>query len=332
MAQAIPGRDGPPTGPVEAASCGTATTETRCIDDRRRPIAMKRSPLVAGVGHRVLAVPGACGAWSSARARRRRDRVRPRDRASAGSWRSTATSRARRGCTRSGPGSRSIAIDRRLRVFDPPAREVITGDKRNLEVAPLRRLAGGRPVRFLRSAGTLEPAEARLNERVSAALSDAIGRRDLAALASTDPRRWRLDALTGEVLAAVAPAASDELGVEVVDVRLRRFNHPVEVRPAVFDLIRSERRQVAATPPGRGRGPVPDAHQPGRPRARRDPRPGRRRGRADPRPGRGRGDPAPERGPRPRPEVLRVPPHARSRTARSSTTGRRSSSRRRARC
>ncbi len=32
----------------------------------------------------------------------------------------------------------------------------------------------------------------------------------------------------------------------MLDVRLRRFNHPVEVRPAVFDLIRSERRQVAA--------------------------------------------------------------------------------------
>ncbi|MGE3822126.1 MAG: protease modulator HflC, partial [Isosphaeraceae bacterium] len=32
---------------------------------------------------------------------------------------------------------------------------------------------------------------------------------------------------------------------EVVDVRLRRFNHPVEVRPAVFDLIRSERKKVA---------------------------------------------------------------------------------------
>jgi modulator of FtsH protease HflC len=36
------------------------------------------------------------------------------------------------------------------------------------------------------------------------------------------------------------------LGVEVLDIRLRRFNHPLEVRPAVFDLIRSERRQVAA--------------------------------------------------------------------------------------
>ena len=31
----------------------------------------------------------------------------------------------------------------------------------------------------------------------------------------------------------------------MLDVRLRRFNHPVEVRPAVFDLIRSERKQVA---------------------------------------------------------------------------------------
>jgi membrane protease subunit HflC len=85
-----------------------------------------------------------------------------------------------------------------------------------------------------------------LEERVAAALSDAVGRRDLAALASTDPNVWGLDALTGEVVATIGPTAARELGVEVVDVRFRRFNHPVEVRPAVFDLIRSERKQVAA--------------------------------------------------------------------------------------
>jgi modulator of FtsH protease HflC len=85
-----------------------------------------------------------------------------------------------------------------------------------------------------------------LHERVSASLSDAIGRRELSALASTDANRWALDSLTREVTSAVAPAARSELGVDVLDVRLRRFNHPVEVRPAVFDLIRSERRQVAA--------------------------------------------------------------------------------------
>jgi len=144
------------------------------------------------------------------------------------------------------PWQLAIKIDRRIRVFDPPPREVITGDKRNLEVAPYVVWRVADPVLFLRGSGSHELAEARLNERVSAGLSDAIGRRELAGLASTDTGKWAIDALNRDVLTAVAPAARDELGVEVLDVRLRRFNHPVEVRPAVFELIRSERRQVAA--------------------------------------------------------------------------------------
>jgi membrane protease subunit HflC len=133
-----------------------------------------------------------------------------------------------------------------LKVFDPPPREVITGDKRNLEIAPYVVWRVADPVAFLRGSVSPELAEARLNERVSAGLSDAIGRRDLAGLASTEAGKWALDELTRDVLNAVAPAAQNELGVDVVDVRLRRFTHPVEVRPAVFDLIRSERQQVAA--------------------------------------------------------------------------------------
>ena len=143
------------------------------------------------------------------------------------------------------PWRSSLAVDRRLRVFDPPPREMITGDKRNLEVASYVAWRVSDPLRFVAAAGTLDSAEARLNERVSASLSDSLGRRDLASLASTDPKIWRLDALTDEVLAAVARPAKEELGVEVLDIRLKRFNHPVEVRPAVFDLIRSERKQVA---------------------------------------------------------------------------------------
>ena len=144
------------------------------------------------------------------------------------------------------PWQKTLSVDKRLRVFDPPTREVITGDKRNLEAGSYVVWRVRDPVRFVRSVATPEAAEARLNERVSAALSDAIGRRDLAALASTDPKIWGLDALTADVVGSVAPQAEKELGIEVVDVRLRRFNHPVEVRPAVFDLIRSERKQVAA--------------------------------------------------------------------------------------
>jgi membrane protease subunit HflC len=145
------------------------------------------------------------------------------------------------------PWQSALYIDRRLQVFDPPPREVLTGDKRNLEVASYVVWRVGAPVRFLQSAATLDAAEARLSERVAAALSNAIGRRELSALVSTDAKLWQLDALVAEVLAAVAPQAQSELGLEVLDVRLRRFTPPLEVRPAVFDLIRSERRQVAAT-------------------------------------------------------------------------------------
>jgi membrane protease subunit HflC len=138
-------------------------------------------------------------------------------------------------------------IDRRLQVFDPPVRELITADKRNLEIGSYVVWKVIDPDRFLRSAGSLQIAEDRLNERVSAALSHAIGTRELASIATTDVKTWSLDALTGDLLKAIAALAKEELGVEVVDVRLRRFNHPVEVRPAVFDLIRSERKQVAAS-------------------------------------------------------------------------------------
>lgn len=139
-----------------------------------------------------------------------------------------------------------LKVDRRLRSVDPAPREVITGDKRNLEVASYLVYRVADPVRFLRGAGSTDQAEARLAERVAAALSDAIGRRELAALATTDGAKWGLDAITAEALAAVAPAARTDLGIEVVDLGLRRFTHPLEVRPAVFELIRSERRQVAA--------------------------------------------------------------------------------------
>jgi membrane protease subunit HflC len=145
------------------------------------------------------------------------------------------------------PWQSRLAIDRRLQVFDPPVREMMTGDKHNLEVASYVVWRVSDPSRFARGAVTVEDAEARLSERIAAALSSALGRRTMAALASIDPKAWALDTLTDDVRTGVAPAALDELGVEVVDVRLRRFNHPVEVRPAVFDLIRSERKQVAAT-------------------------------------------------------------------------------------
>jgi membrane protease subunit HflC len=145
------------------------------------------------------------------------------------------------------PWQTAIRVDRRVQVADPPAREVITADKKNLEVAGVLVWRVADPLRFLRAAGTLEAAASRLEERAAASLAAAVGARTLDAMATTDAARFGLDALTAEVRREVAAGAAAELGVDLIDVQLRRFGHPLEVRPAVFDLIRSERQQVAAT-------------------------------------------------------------------------------------
>ena len=124
----------------------------------------------------------------------------------------------------------------------------MTGDKRNLEVASYVVWRVGDPARFLRSAATLDAAEARL-ERAGLGRAERRDRPPRAGGAGLD-RPGALAARRADATRSWRPSRprrSAELGVEVLDVRLRRFNHPVEVRPAVFDLIRSERRQVAAT-------------------------------------------------------------------------------------
>ncbi|MDX2038782.1 MAG: protease modulator HflC [Isosphaeraceae bacterium] len=144
------------------------------------------------------------------------------------------------------PWREATRIDRRLHVFDAPTREVITGDKRNLEVSAYVAWRVVDPARFLRAAGSVDAAEARLGERVAAALSDTLGRSPASALASTDPKIWALDRLVDEAARGLGPSATAELGVELIELGIRRFVPPVEVRPAVFELIRGERRQVAA--------------------------------------------------------------------------------------
>jgi membrane protease subunit HflC len=145
------------------------------------------------------------------------------------------------------PWHSALRVDRRVQVADPPAREVITADKKNLEVAGVLVWRVADPLRFVRAAGTTAAAAARLEERAAASLAAAVGRRALDAIAAPDASRPGVDAMLEEVRREVAAAASEELGVDLIDVQIRRFGHPLEVRPAVFDLIRSERQQVAAT-------------------------------------------------------------------------------------
>jgi membrane protease subunit HflC len=51
----------------------------------------------------------------------------------------------------------------------------------------------------------------------------------------------KLEQLRRRLLDSMQKAAQLEYGVELVDIRLRRFNHPAQVREAIFERIRTER-------------------------------------------------------------------------------------------
>ena len=146
-----------------------------------------------------------------------------------------------------------------------------------------------------------------LGQRISSELGAAIGKMELDDLISTDgrPARWRSTRSATScgrsprttATGRCSETALTEYGIELVDVRLRRTNHPPAVREAIFDRIRSERDKKVGRLPQRGRaaGRRTSRAQPTarcaetlrprpRPRSSALQRPGRRRGRPHPHP------------------------------------------------
>jgi membrane protease subunit HflC len=153
-------------------------------------------------------------------------------------------------------------FDRRLQIYEPPAREMLTQDKENLnfEWYVCWRIAGPSGTderggestdvessvrRFLQSVGGTQAAESRLEERIQAALAAEIGHTRLSQLVSLEPDGVAIEPIMDRVTADIQRAAAEQFGIEIVDVRLKRFNYPEAVKPAVYAEIRSERQRVA---------------------------------------------------------------------------------------
>ncbi|MEX0727561.1 MAG: protease modulator HflC [Planctomycetaceae bacterium] len=163
-------------------------------------------------------------------------------------------------------------FDRRVQIFDPPGREVFTRDKKNLTIEAYicwkiaepastpSDDAGDRPVvKFFRGIGSVDLAEARFDSRLRSILSTETGRVDLSQLLTVsdseagpgDDESGPLDRLSQQLKSQLsreqADGASlrDQLGVEIVDVRIKRLNFPLGNQQAVFERMKSERKKIA---------------------------------------------------------------------------------------
>ncbi|MBS0264823.1 MAG: protease modulator HflC [Planctomycetes bacterium] len=159
-------------------------------------------------------------------------------------------------------------FDRRQQLFDPPGREMFTRDKKNVTVSSYLCWkiadppAGEVPllerpvVKFFQGLGTIETAESRLEARVRSALEIELGQVELLQLlhvGTTDGgpdgdsplgqiSRSALDQLRGQV---EAESSTSRLGIELVDLRIKRINLPEGNRQAVYERMRTERERIA---------------------------------------------------------------------------------------
>lgn len=143
------------------------------------------------------------------------------------------------------PYQSATSFDNRLQLDTPPPREMLTRDKKNLEVAWYVSWRIDDVEKFLRAVRTLPIASDRLEDMTASVMAAELGNYDLPGLVKVD-RESALDAMMREATARIDRQASTEYGIKVVNVRLRRLNYPEEVRSAVFEQIRSERKRVAA--------------------------------------------------------------------------------------
>jgi membrane protease subunit HflC len=164
-------------------------------------------------------------------------------------------------------------LDRRLQAFDVPTQELLVRDRDEtgaekplpltFDVFICWRIgaADGRGDadavdRFIRSFGSLDRAQQYLRTQVVSRLKAELGHALLADLLNTDTSKLQLSNLMDRVRRAPNPSGeprvsledqANSVGIALVDVRLRRFNHPAAVRDDLFAKIREERRREAET-------------------------------------------------------------------------------------
>ena len=131
-----------------------------------------------------------------------------------------------------------IFEDRLLNSDADPA-PIYTQDKKNLIVDNYARWRIVDPLQFLKSVQNTYRAQSRLDDIIYAAVREELGRRTLSEIVSEN---------RSEIMNQVTERSrqdAEELGIEILDVRIKRADLPEENKKFVFDRMRAERARQA---------------------------------------------------------------------------------------
>jgi membrane protease subunit HflC len=130
-------------------------------------------------------------------------------------------------------------FDARILDYAPPQEEIIAADQKRLVVDSFARYRIANPLEFYKSVGTEISARARLAGIMSASLRRVVGSETLASVLSEE-RQDIIDRIRTDV-----NEAAIKFGIDVVDVRIRRADLPVENANAIYQRMQTEREREA---------------------------------------------------------------------------------------
>lgn len=132
-------------------------------------------------------------------------------------------------------------FDARLLTLDSPTQRFLTLEKKAVMVDAFAKWrVADAEMFYTATSGQKQIADDRLTQRLVAALSNQFGKRTLHEVVSGER-----DELMGAITASLNRMAQKELGIEVVDVRVKAIDLPKEVYRSVFDRMSSERAREA---------------------------------------------------------------------------------------
>jgi membrane protease subunit HflC len=139
------------------------------------------------------------------------------------------------------PFQNVIFLDRRIQTLDTPdADRFITAEKKNILVDAFVKFRIVEPrLYFVSFTGDERRANDRMAQMVKAALNEEITKRTVREVISGE---------RGKVMTAIhqkVMAEAKQIGVEIIDVRLKRVDYVEQINNSVYERMKSERARVA---------------------------------------------------------------------------------------
>ena len=133
-----------------------------------------------------------------------------------------------------------VALEKRVLDLDLPVQTVLSADRQNLEVDAFARYRISNPLEFFQTVSAVGVANQRLGSFVNASMRNVLANASRDAIVRTER-----GALMNRIQEDVNRQAQN-LGVEIIDLRLTRVDLPAANSQAVYQRMQTERQREAA--------------------------------------------------------------------------------------